>query len=406
MPTDPARRLFSLSIGVFFIGGFLSSLVNLFVPRLTLFYGLDYAQALLVQFAFHLSYLVFAIPIGAAIVRLGYMRSASGGLAAMAAATLGLVVAHGVHSYGLILAALLALSAGITVLQIAANTVVAVVGDGERAAFRLTFLQAFNSIGTVAAPLAAAPFVLDATAPRTGPAAAAAIAPPFLAAVVVLVVLAIIYFVGRRLLDRTPEAATASGAIDWRALAGDRRLLAGTAAIFAYVGAEVAIGALLVNYLVDPAVLGAGPVAAARLVSLYWGGALVGRAAGAFVMRRVAPAHLLGLAALGATALTAFAAIAQGPAGAMALIGVGLCNSIMYPTIYVLALPRDPALATPGATLLCMAVVGGAVVPMLTGMIADSSTLAVSLALPALCYLAIAAFARSARTTGARLAWS
>jgi FHS family L-fucose permease-like MFS transporter len=406
VPTDPARRLFSLSIGVFFIGGFLSSLVNLFVPRLTLFYGLDYARALLVQFAFHLSYLAFAVPIGAAIMRLGYMRSASGGLAVMAAATLGLVAAHGFHSYALILAALLALSAGITVLQIAANTVVAVVGDGERAAFRLTFLQAFNSIGTVAAPLAAAPFLLDATAPRTGAAAAAAIAPPFLAAVAVLVVLAIAYFVGRRLLDRTPQAATGGGAIDWGALAADRRLVAGTAAIFAYVGAEVAIGALLVNYLVDPAVLGAGPVAAARLVSLYWGGALIGRAAGAFVMRKIAPAQLLGLAAIGATALTAFAAIAQGPAGAVALIGVGLCNSIMYPTIYVLALPREPALATPGATLLCMAVVGGAIVPVLTGLIADSSTLAASLSLPALCYLAIAAFARAARPEGVRLAWS
>jgi len=406
VPTDPARRLFSLSIGVFLIGGFLSSLVNLYVPRLTLFYGLDYARALLVQFAFHLSYLVFAAPIGAAIVRLGYMRSAATGLAVMAAATGFLLVAHGLHSYLLILAALLALSGGITFLQIAANTVVAVVGDGGGAAFRLTFLQAFNSIGTVVAPLAAAPFLLDAAAPREGAAAAAAIAPPFLAAAAVLIVLTIAFIAARGLLDRTPEAATAGRAIDWRALVGNRRLMAGAAAIFAYVGAEVAIGALLVNYLVDPAVLGAGAIAAARLVSLYWGGALVGRALGAFVMRRVAPARLLALAALGAAALTALAATAEGPIGAVALIAVGLCNSIMYPTIYVLALPRDPALATPGATILCMAVVGGAIVPVLTGLVADATTLAAALALPAACYLAIAAFARAARPQGARLAWS
>lgn len=406
MPTDPARRLFSLSIGVFFIGGFLSSLVNLFVPRLTLLYGLGYTQALLVQLAFHLSYLVFAVPIGIAIVRLGYMRSAATGLAVMAAATLFLLAAHGVHSYALILAALLTLSAGITVLQIAANTVVAVVGGGGDAAFRLTFLQAFNSIGTVVAPLAAAPFVLDATAPRDGPAAAEAIAPPFLAAAAVLIVLAIAFALWRNLLNRTPEAETTGRAIDWRALAGNRRLVAGAAAIFAYVGAEVAIGALLANYLAEPAVLGASPIAAARLVSLYWAGAMLGRAAGAFVMRRVAPAQLLALAALGAVALTAMAATMQGPAGAVALIGVGLCNSIMYPTIYVLALPRDPALATPGATLLCMAVVGGAIVPLLTGVIADGAGLAAALALPALCYLAIAAFARAARPQGARFAWS
>lgn len=398
--------MFSLSIGVFFIGGFLSSLINLFVPRLTLLYGLDYTRALLVQFAFHLSYLLFALPIGAAIVRLGYMRSATAGLAVMACATVFLLAAHGLHSYALILAALLALSAGITFLQIAANTVVAVVGGTDDAAFRLTFLQAFNSTGTVLAPLIGAPFVLDAAAPREGPAAAAAIAPPFVAAATVLVVLALAFAIHRNLLARTQEAQTAAGAIDWRALARDRRLVAGTVAIFAYVGGEVAIGALLINYLAEPAVIGASPVAAARLISLYWAGALVGRACGALAMKRIAPAHLLGVAAIGATALTAIAATLEGPIGAVALLGVGLCNSIMYPTIYALALPRDPALATPGATLLCMAVVGGAVVPMLTGMIADRAGLAASLALPAFCYLIIAAFARTARAQGARPAWS
>jgi len=236
--------------------------------------------------------------------------------------------------------------------------------------------------------------------------AALAIAPPFAAAALVLAVLAAAFLLRRNLLSATSSADTAPPSIGWRALAGERRLLTGAAAIFAYVGAEVAIGALLVNYLLGPAGLAIGAIAAARLVSLYWAGAMVGRLAGAFALQRIAPARLLMFAAIAAALLTLVAATTPGLIGGGALIAVGLCNSIMYPTIYVLALPRDPALATPGATLLCMAVVGGAIVPVLTGLIADSATLAAALALPAACYLAIAAFARAVRPEGVRLAWS
>lgn len=405
MSPAPARRLFQLSIGVFFIGGFLSSLVNLFVPRLTLLYGLDYSQALLVQMAFHLSYLLFAIPIGLAVISLGYMRSAASGLAVMAVSTIGLLIAHGAHSYAAILLTLLALSAGITFLQIAANTVAAIVGD--EGAVRLTLLQAFNAIGTVVAPLAGASFVLDKAAPRAGWGAAWAIAPPFAGAALVLVVLAIAFVVARRLLDRTPSAVTQATRSDWRSLAGDRRLIGGAMAIFVYVGAEVAIGALLVNYLVGPAALPISTVTAARLVSLYWAGAMIGRIGGAAVMRRVAPANLLVTAAIGAAGLSLIAACAPGVIGSCALIAVGLCNSIMYPTIYVLALPTNPAQATPGATILCMAVVGGAVIPLLTGAIADQVGLAPALILPACCYVGIGAFGRAvAARNKESLAWS
>jgi FHS family L-fucose permease-like MFS transporter len=403
---DPARRLFALSIGVFFVGGFLSSLISLFVPRMTLVYGLGYAQALLIQLAFHMSYLLFALPIGHAILRLGYMRSAAIGLGVMAVSCLFFLIAHGLHDYALILTALLALSAGVTFLQIAGNTVIAVVGAADRSAFRLNLLQAFNSIGTVVAPLAGAAFVLDARGADAGWAAVGAIAPPFVFAIVLLAMLAAAFVLHRNLLGQSRRESALGTRFDWPALLADRRLVAGTAAIFAYVGAEVAIGALLTNYLVLPDVVGAEPVAAARLVSLYWGGAMVGRALGAFAMRRIPPAALLTAAAVGATTLTLVAAACTGPAGATALIAVGLCNSIMYPTIYVLALPRDPALATPGATLLCMAVVGGAIVPVLTGMVADGMGLAASLALPALCYLLIAGFARSHRRFEGAVAWS
>jgi len=388
--------LFRLSIGVFFIGGFLSSTISLFVPRMTLVYGLDYVRALLIQLAFHMSYLLFAIPIALTIIAIGYMRSAATGLAVMAASCMLFLWAHGLHSYALVLFSLLALSAGITFLQIAANTVVAVVGSAEGAAYRLNLLQAFNSVGTVIAPLVAAQYVLGNPA-TTGLPAIIEIAPPFLFAILLLATLAILFFLNRSLLDRSAQAHMGGARLDWSLLLRNRRLVAGAVGIFVYAGAEVAIGALLVNYLVMPNIFGAAPVSAARMVSLYWGGAMVGRLAGAYAMKRIRPAMLLMLAAIGAALLTLIAATAQGMAGGIALLAVGLCNSIMYPTIYVLALPEDPRLATPGGTLLCMAVVGGAVIPLLTGALADRIGLAPSLVLPALCYLFIAAFARACR---------
>ena len=393
---DSATRLFRLSIGVFFIGGFLSSTISLFVPRMTLVYGLGYVRALLIQFAFHLSYLLFAVPIALSIIAMGYMRSAATGLSVMAAACVLFLLAHGLHSYAMILSSLLALSAGITFLQIAANTVVAVVGSAEGAAYRLNLLQAFNSVGTVIGPLVGAQYVLG-NPTSIGLPAIVEIAPPFLFAIVVLTALAILFMLNHTLLDRSKQADMGGARLDWPVLLRNRRLMAGAAGIFVYCGAEVAIGALLVNYLVMPGVFGAAPVSAARMVSFYWGGAMLGRLTGAYAMKRVRPANLLMRAGIGAAALTAVAASVQGVTGGVALLAVGLCNSIMYPTIYVLALPEDPKLATPGGTVLCMAVVGGAIVPMLTGALADRIGLATALGLPAVCYVFIAAFARACR---------
>lgn len=381
-------RLFRLSIGLFFIGGFLSSLVNLLVPRLTMVNGLTYARALMIQLAFHMSYLLFAVPIALAVIRLGYMRSAAIGLTVMAAGCTGLLLAYGAASYPLVLTALLALSAGTTFLQIAGNNIVAVVGDARGASVRLNLLQAFNSFGTVAGPLAGAGFLLGTGAGRAG-----AMAPPFIFAIALLIALAIACLAERDLLAGLVSAQTAARTADWARLIHDRHLIAGAGAIFAYVGAEVTIGALLANYLVRADVLGVSPVAAGRMVSLFWGGAMVGRAAGAYAMKRVAPARLLLAAAVAAALLAIVAATVRHTAGAAALTAIGLCASIMYPTIYVMALPREPALATPGATVLCMAVVGGSVIPMLTGLIADRAGLPPGLLVPALCFALIAAFA-------------
>ncbi|WP_267389197.1 MFS transporter [Sphingomonas sp. GC_Shp_3] len=382
-----ARRLFRLSVGVFAIGGFVTSLVSLLVPRLTALYGSNYSHALLVQMAFYLSYLLFAVPIGRIITRHGYMRSAMIGLAIMSASTVLLLIANAMRLFPLLLLALLLLSCGITFLQIASNTVVAMVGAADGAAFRLNLLQGCNSAGTIAAPLFGAAFLTEGVGAEGGP--------PFLFALLILVVLTISYARNRRLLDTAPAAEVAVGRFDLLSAIRDRKLVWGMAAIFAYVGAEVSIGALLANYLMQPGTLHARAAIAARMVSLYWAGAMVGRFAGSILMRRVTPSTPLLIVALCAAGLTAIAAGGGGLSGSVALIAVGLCNAIMYPTVYVLALPAQAERATSAATLLCMAVVGGAVIPMLCGEIADRAGLGPSLFVPVLCYLVVAAFAVS-----------
>jgi FHS family L-fucose permease-like MFS transporter len=391
--------LFNMSIGVFFIGGFLTSMVALLVPRLRLTLGLDYAQAMLIQFAFHSSYLLFAMPVTVFILRSGYMRAIATGLAVMVAGCLGFGFAHEARSFMAVLAALLLLSVGITFLQIAANTVVTVIGPSRNAAARLTLLQGFNSLGTVLGPLLGAQFLL-ADVGSSG-AGRSAVLVPFLLSAVVLVILSLAYALRRDLLARVePEAGAPPSLRRLRLVLADPRLRTGTLAMFAYVGAEVTIGTLLTNYLMQSGTLGAAPVAAGRMVSLYWGGAMVGRFAGAFALGRIAPARLLAGVAVGAAALVLVGCVAGGVIGAVALLAVGLCNAIMYPTIFALAMPAAESEAPVASMLLCMAVVGGAVVPVVTGAAADATSLGAALAIPALCYLGIAWFARSCAASG------
>lgn len=389
-------RLFHRSIGIFFMGGFVTALVGLLVPRLTLIDRLDYTRAAFVQFAFHSSYLLFALPITMLLVRTGYMRAIAAGLAVMALACLALGGAAWIGSYPLLLGALLALSTGITFLQISANVVQPLVAAEGGGAARLTLLQGFNSIGTVLGPLLGAGLLLYAGALGRLP-----LALPFLACAIVLGVLCLVFWRARDLLADHPAPRHLPLAQLGRVLATPR-LAWGSVTMFGYVGAEVTIGSLLANYLALPTILAADPSTAGRLVSLYWGGAMLGRFAGAFGLSRVAPSRLLAGVALGAVLLVALATQAHGWMGAGALLAVGLCNAIMYPTIFALALPEDRGAAAYASMILCMAVVGGAVVPLATGALADRAGLAAALGLPLLCYLGIAGFAGMIALSAAR----
>lgn len=386
-----AARLFRLSLGVFFIGGFVASSVSLLVPRLRLAWGLSYGEAGAIQFASFSSYLVFAVPVAAFVGRRGYMRASAVGLAVMAIGCASLIAGLGSRHYPMVLMALLCVATGATFLQIAGNNVVTVVGDPRRAATRLNLLQGFNSLGTVVGPLVGATTLIPNAPGRAGGAMLPALSFGF--AALMLAALAWGFACNRNLL-RGHDAGRADGFISgWRFALRDRRLQGGAIAIFAYVGAEVTIGALLTDFLMSTHAAASPPVVAARLVALYWGGAMVGRFVGAAVLRHMPPTRLLGMAAVIAPALVLLAIIGSGWTAAAALLAVGLVNSVMYPTIYTIALPPQADRAPVGGMLLCVAVVGGAIIPMLTGLLADRIGLVPALLLPGLCYLPILAFA-------------
>jgi len=384
--SDRAARLFALMLAVFLSGGLLASSETLLVPRLKLLLDLDYAQALLVQLLYYAGYLLFALPASILTARIGLMRAVAIALAVMTAGCLAVAAAQTSLSFGALLVALLLLSSGVTVLQVACNGAMATLGSRDRATARFTLLQAFNALGTVLGPLVGAWFLLG-----HGSEAVARI--PFLFFALVFGVLAIAFAANRRLLPGTGAIGVPTVA-RLRNLMRSARMVRGTVAIFAYVGAEVTIGALAVSYLMLPDRLNAGAVTAGRLVSLYWTSAMVGRFAGAWVLRRWHATALLTWTSIAAIASLSAAILFSGIAGSVALLAVGLANSIMFPTIYSLAMPPEPDDVPTAAMLLCMAVVGGAIVPMATGLAADRIGLLAALALPAACYAVILYFAR------------
>ncbi len=375
-------------IGIYLSGGLLNAMVSLLVPRLKLTLGLDFHQALTVQLAYYSSYLLFALPITLMTVRIGYMRAISAGLAVMSTACLFLTVSYSYCQFPAVLGSLLLLSSGVTILQIAGNAVITAAAPSPAAASRFTLLQAFNSLGTVLGPLIGSRFLLS----RSGEALTDMI--PFLATALGLLVLSIAFFLHRDVLRR-PAAIAEPLPSSKRVgqLLASNSMRAGVLAIFLYVGAEVTVGSLAISYLMARETVGVDASTAGRLVSLYWAAAMAGRFGGAYLLRHMPAGRLLALVASGALVLLIPVVGLQGVAGAVAILMIGLCHSVMFPIIYAMALPQEEADVPFAAMLLCMAVVGGAIVPFLTGFVADDFGLAYSFMLPGLCYAAILAFA-------------
>ncbi|HEX4024630.1 MAG TPA: sugar MFS transporter [Steroidobacteraceae bacterium] len=420
VPRDASGRLKPYVIGLFFAWGFSTVLMDSLVPRFKALFALSYAEVMLTQFSFFLAYFFFSLPAGALVARVGYVRGIVIGLAIMTAGCLLFIPASSAAVYPFFLAALFVLAAGITVLQVAANPLIAVLGPSQTSHSRLNLAQAFNSLGTFVGPYFGAWLILGSMGTGSAPADPALRAAqahtlelPFLAIAVVLAIACAVFVAFWNLRLQVQQAAAArpatapatrdaaAGSADVkrpRARMLDLSLLRrgrtgfGVLSIFLYVGAEVYIGSLLTNYLMSQHTLGLAAASAGRLVSLYWGGAMLGRLVGSALMRRIPASALLSACAVGAAVLASVSALSSGSQAAYTALAIGLCNSIMFPTIFSLSIEGLGERVPQGSSLLCLAIVGGAVIPLLAGKVADLASPSISLFVPVVSYVWIAVF--------------
>jgi len=374
---------------------------------------------MLINSAFFGSYFVFAIPAGLVIEKIGYKRTMVVGLLIMAVGALCFIPAANVPSYPLFLGAEIVLAAGVTLLQVSANPFVSVLGPERTASSRLNLTQAFNSLGTTVAPwvggaliLSAAPKTMDEVRAMTAPVLqayrlqeAATVKVPYVAISLALLLLAIAIA-----LFKLPRIETTR---DFRPQAGDkpdsvwryRHLILGAVAIFVYVGAEVSIGSFLVNYFSRPEIGNITEKSASRLLSFYWGGAMIGRFIGSAVLTKVRPNRALGVVAIVAGTLVSISILSSGQPAVWSILLVGLFNSIMFPTIFTLGIAELGPMTGVGSGILVSAIVGGAILPYLEGRLADSIGIHHAFIIPAICYIYIAYYgfvgSRPRRTAGA-----
>jgi FHS family L-fucose permease-like MFS transporter len=401
----PDLRLFVFAL--FFVFGGITSLNDVIIPKLKELFTLSYGQVMLVQSAFFAAYFFMSIPSAALVRRFGYMRGAAFGLTTMTVGCLLFVPASSSAMFGVFLTALFVLASGITLVQVVANPLISLLGPPATAHSRLTFAQAFNSLGTTVFPYVGSILILGSLATvSAGALSGAALAAyrtaethmvvrTYLAlAVALMVVAAVVWSRRNRLTQRTTDTSNILHAFD---LLKQPRFGLGALCIFLYVGAEVAIGSLIVNYLMQANVLGLSQEAAGKHIPLYWGGALVGRFIGAWVLRLLSPGKVLAFAATAVITLLAISANSHGAVSGWALLAIGLFNSIMFPTIFSLACEGLGKRAAEGSGVICVAIVGGAVIPPLTGTVADLTTLSFALLVPAVCYVVIVAYGVYAR---------
>ncbi|ABF53109.1 sugar MFS transporter [Sphingopyxis alaskensis] len=402
----PELRLFVM--GLFFIFGGITSLNDVLIPKLKELFTLNYTQAMLIQFCFFTAYLVIGIPGAKLVKKIGYMRGAVAGLLTMLAGCLLFIPASQQAVYGLFLLALFVLASGVVIVQVVANPLISLLGKPETAHSRLTFAQAFNSLGTTIFPIVGSILILGSLATVSADqlsgaeldayrtAESQAIVHGYLGIAAALAVVAgAVWLFRNRLQGEKHEASAGLAGLD---LLKRPRFGFGALCIFLYVGAEVSIGSLVVNYLMQPGVMALEEQAAGKLIGLYWGGAMVGRFIGSYLMRFVSPGRLLACVAIGAITLILISTNTTGIAAGYSLLAIGLMNAIMFPTIFSLASEKLGPRAADGSGIINVAIFGGAVVPLATGAIADmTGSLATALLLPALCYAVIAAFGYYAR---------
>ena len=389
-PRENTGFAMAVAATVFFLFGFGTSLNGVLQPHLKSIFNLNYGQSTLVQSAFFSAYLVLSMPAAALMAKLGYQKAMVAGLGVMGFGALLFYPAANFLSYGVFLSAIFVLAAGVTMLQVSANPFVTLLGPPAGASSRLNLVQAFNSVGQMLAPYLGGLLFLSALAAtevmNEGQrlTAAQAVKLPYLVIAVILLVLALVL---SRLKLSLPaslaSARPAPGDSVWK----HKHLVLGAVGIFAYVGAEICVTSLFVNYLTQPEIGNMTPKTAAGYLSLLWLGMIVGRLVGTAVMRTVPGGKVLALAAVMALALTIATMLTTGAIAVASIVLVGLFESVMFPTIFALAVSNLGTLTAKGSGLVNVAIVGGAVMPPIQGYLADHIGIHLSYIVPALCYV-------------------
>ncbi|MBI1937145.1 MAG: sugar MFS transporter [Ignavibacteriales bacterium] len=401
---------FALTVltSLFFMWGFITCLNDILIPHLKAVFTLNYTQVMLIQFSFFTAYAIVSLPSGMLVEKIGYKNGIVIGLITAGIGCLLFYPAAGYQSYIMFLFALFILAAGITLLQVAANPYVAILGNPKTAASRLNLTQAFNSFGTTIAPLFGSLLILsiavktaeelkammpeEVTAYKL--AEASAVQVPYLGLAAALFVIAAMFAVIKLPKIEAAEisASGGNGSFDHHhdSAWGYKHLVLGAIGIFVYVGGEVSIGSFLVNYLGQDFIAGLKEADAGRYVSFYWGGAMVGRFAGSVIQRKVSPSKVLAFNAFAAGALVIISMLTTGSVAMWAILAVGLFNSIMFPTIFTLAIDGLGKHTGQASGILCTAIVGGALLPVLQGFFADNIGIHHAFFIPVLCYIYIA----------------
>ncbi|MFW2829377.1 sugar MFS transporter [Sphingomonas sp. ID0503] len=396
------RPALTLLASLFFMWGFITVINGTLLPHLRSVFELSYLQTTLIESVWFIAYFVASFPAAKLIERIGYQKAMVVGLSLMAAGALGMIPAARIPSYGVTLFALFVIASGITLLQVAANPYVAVVGPAETASSRLNLVQSLNSLGATLAPLFGGYLILGRSISGTANGAvltpaerladAQAVQLPYLIVAAALVILAII--IARFPLPAMGQATRRAAKEERRhqSLWRHRNLVLGVPAIFIYLIAEIGVGNLFINFVSQPEIGNVTHEQASRYLFLLWGGMFIGRFIGSFVMQKVAPERVLAFVSVGALVVMLIATFTTGHAAMWALIAVGLFHSVMFPTIFTLGIRGLGPLTEEGSGLLIMAIAGGALV-FVQGMIADSYGLQWSFLLTAACELYVLFYA-------------
>lgn len=386
---------------LFFMWGFITCLNDILIPHLKMVFNLNYTQAMLIQFTFFGAYFLMSLPAGKIISKIGYKNGIIVGLVTAGIGCLLFYPAADTKIYGFFLGALFILASGITLLQVAANPYVAILGKPSTSSSRLNLTQAFNSLGTTIAPKFGALLLFSgatytaAQLSQLSPgqimeynlAQADAVKLPYIGLAVALFVIAVIIKLSN--LPVISEASNENNNGSFKGALNHKHLALGVLCIFMYVGGEVSIGSFLINFLNEPTIAGLTEEEASTYVSLFWGGAMVGRFIGAAVLSKVDPGKALGVCAGAVVLLLLTTVNMTGEIAKWAVVSIGLFNSIMFPTIFTLAIRGLGFNTSQGSSLLIMAIVGGAIIPLAQGALADAVGVQLAFLLPVVCYIYI-----------------